>query len=244
VSTAVSDYSQIAELVDGLLRMDMRISVSSLRVDPLPGVLLEALASSGTRTLTIAPEAGSERLRRSIHKGISLQDILAAAEAAQQHRFPELKLYFMIGLPGETDEDIKAIVKLVRDVRGIFRRKVLISIASFVPKAHTPFQREAMAASAELRRRLGRLRTSLRAEGVRVTAESVGWAAVQAVLARGDRRLSAVLAVVERPSLGDWREAMHQHGLTNEDYARPIPTDQPLPWAFIRDPVLGDRAEE
>lgn len=234
VSTAVSDYAQIETLVSGLLRMGRRISVSSLRIDPLPEILLRALADSGIRTMTVAPEAGSERLRQAIRKGITQQDILDAAKAAARHGFAELKLYFMVGLPGETEDDVGSIVELVRAISGHFHRKLLVSATPFVPKAHTPFERKAMTAGSVLNRRLRKLRSTLRAMGIRVTSESVDWATAQAVLARGDRRLGAVLADVGRPSLSSWRQALRDHGLTHEEFVGERPAGEPLPWDFVR----------
>ena len=234
VSAAVSDYSQIEELLAGLQDLGMLISVSSLRIDPLPDVLLSALAASGTRTLTVAPEAGSERLRTAIHKHIHHQDILNAAEQASKHHFPELKLYFMIGLPGEEEEDVQAVIELVRAVARVFRGQILVSVAPFVPKAQTPFERQAMAPAPVLRERLRSLASGLRALDVRMTSESVAWARVQAVLARGDRHVGAVLASVQTPSLADWERALHEHGLTSEHYTRARSAGEELPWGFIR----------
>lgn len=234
VSAAVSEYSQIEELVSGLQQMGMQISVSSLRADALQPPLLDALASSGTRTLTIAPEAGSERLRTAIRKGLQHQDILNAAELASSHGFPELKLYFMVGLPGEEEEDVQAIVELVGEISRVFSRRIVASVAPFVPKAHTPFEREAVAPTSILRDRLHYLRRHLHAMDVRMTAENVRWANVQAVLSRGDRQLGPVLASVQKPSPAGWQRALDHHGLSHKSYVRARHADELLPWEFIR----------
>ncbi len=233
VSAAVSEYSQMEQLTSGLQEMGMQISVSSLRVDPLPTLLLESLAASKTRTLTLAPEAGSERLRTAIRKGIQRQDILRAAELASDYGFPELKLYFMVGLPGEEDEDVQAIVELVGEIGGVFRRRIVVSVAPFVPKAHTPFEREAMAPKPILRKRLRHLRRRLHRMDVRINAESATWANVQAVLSRGDSQLGPVLASMQKPSAAGWERAMEHHGLHSERYVRARHADEPLPWGFI-----------
>jgi radical SAM superfamily enzyme YgiQ (UPF0313 family) len=233
VSSAVSDYRRIEELLDGLRGIGMQIAVSSLRVDPLPTALLEALAASGTRTLTIAPEAGSERLRRHIHKGISRANILHAAEQAAHYRFQELKLYFMFGLPGEEEEDIDALVELVQAVMRAFGRAPMVSIAPFVPKAHTPFERAAMAPASVLKERSRRLRHTLQAMNVRVAFDSLDWAIAQAVLARGDRRLGPALAALAKPSLAGWHQALRGHGLHPEDYTRARSADEGLPWDVV-----------
>ena len=230
----MSDYARIAELVDGLRGMGMQIAVSSLRVDSLPEVLLEALAASGARTLTIAPEAGSERLRTHIHKNVSHEDILRAAEKAARYGFPELKLYFMVGLPSEEEEDIQALIELVQAVMRTFRGRVMVSAAPFVPKAHTPFERAAMAPWPTLQKRLRRLQSALRAMNVRMTPDSLDWATVQAVLARGDRRLGPVLATLTAPSLAGWNAALRRHGLCEDDYTRARSAEEALPWSLVR----------
>jgi radical SAM superfamily enzyme YgiQ (UPF0313 family) len=232
VSAAVSDYSQLSDLLAGLQELDMQVAVSSLRVDPLPEVLLKALAASGTRTLTIAPEAGSERLRGAVRKGIQRHDILAAAEMASAY-FQELKLYFMIGLPGEEDEDIMAIVELVQAIGQVFHGRMVASVAPFVPKAHTAFEREAMAQETVLERRVRNLRNGLQKLGVRLNVESVPWSKVQATLARGDRRLGKALASLHGPSLASWNEALASQELDLEEYLGARTVDEELPWAFI-----------
>jgi radical SAM superfamily enzyme YgiQ (UPF0313 family) len=233
VSAAVSDYRRIDELLDGLHGIGMQIAVSSLRVDPLPAPLLEALAASGTRTLTIAPEAGSERLRRHIHKNVSYDDIIHAAEQAAHYRFPELKLYFMVGLPSETEEDIDALIELVRAVLRTYGGRLMVSVAPFVPKAHTPFERAEMAPMSVLRERLRRLRNALQDMNVRVAFDSLDWAGIQAVLARGDRQLGHVLATLASPSLAGWDEALSGEGLEPEDYTRARSAGEPLPWDVV-----------
>jgi len=233
VSAAVSDYAQIDDLLSGLQRLDMRISVSSLRVDPLPESLLAALAASGARTLTIAPEAGSERLRQSINKRVRREHILDAAARAATHRFSELKLYFMLGLPGEEEADVQAIVDLVRDVAAAFHGRIAASIVPFVPKAHTPFEREPMASDQILRQRMNALRTGLRPLRVRLTTDSLAWARVQAVLARGDHQLGLVLADMHAPSLAEWERALLQHGLNSDTYTGARNSKDPPPWGIV-----------
>jgi radical SAM superfamily enzyme YgiQ (UPF0313 family) len=234
VGAAVSEYSQMEQLLSGLREMGMEISVSSLRVDPLPPLLLEALAASKTRTLTIAPEAGSQRLRTAIRKGIQHQDILRAAELASRYGFPELKIYFMVGLPGEEEDDVQAIVELVGEISNVFSRRIVASVAPFVPKAHTPFEREGMAPRLVLRERLRYLRRCFHSMNVRMTAESVRWSSVQAVLSRGDRQLGPVLASVQKASPAGWERAMDHHGLHSESFVRARNRDEQLPWDFIR----------
>ncbi len=235
VGAAVSDYRDIDELIAGLRRLGARIAVSSLRVRPLPESLLDALAASGTQTLTLAPEAGPDQLRRTISKGVSREDILAAAERASAHGLPQLKLYFMVGLPGETDDDVLAIVDLVRDIGARFRRRITVHVTPFVPKPHTPFEREAMAQGTVVDRRIKLLTRCLRPEGVAVRAEGVSWAQAQGVLARGDRVVGQALAGLEAPTLAAWRRMLRQAGLNEQEYLRARSPDEALPWDVVRE---------
>lgn len=232
VGAAVSDYSQVEPLVARLREMGAMISVSSLRVYPLPMSLLDALAESGSRSLTLAPEAGSERLRRAIRKGVSHGHILRAAEAARG-RFASLKLYFMIGLPDEEDEDIEAILQLVGEVRNLFEREVVVNVTPFVPKAHTPYERAAMAPVEVLEARIARLREGCRALHAVFRAEGVGEARLQGTFARGDRRLGEVLASLKTPTTRALLQAMAHAGLEMEEYLQARPEEVPLPWSFI-----------
>jgi radical SAM superfamily enzyme YgiQ (UPF0313 family) len=234
VASAVSDYSRIDDLVVALRAMGVEISVSSLRVRPLSKVLVQALAESGARSLTLAPEAGSQRLRRVICKGITLDDILVAAALAEHYRFASLKLYFMWGLPQESDDDIVAIADLVAQVREIYTRQIVVNLTPFVPKAHTPFQREAMAATPDLERRLRLLRDRLGRSRVQLRAEPVEEARIQALLARGDRRVGDALATMERASPRRFERWLARQGVDPDELLAARDRDEPLPWDFIR----------
>jgi radical SAM superfamily enzyme YgiQ (UPF0313 family) len=233
VGASLSDYSYIEQLVTGLRGLGAEISVASLRVDPLPKPLLQALVDSGARTLTIAPEAASERLRKKINKGISTENIMHAVELAADYDFPHLKLYFMIGLPTETDTDARQIVELVRSVRGRFHRHLTVNISPYVPKAQTPFQRMPMAPRDVLESRLRYVKSNLRPMNVETRADSVRWAEVQGILARGDRRVGQALMSMESSSLSAWRRAMEGTGLKPKMYLRNRSTDEVLPWSTV-----------
>lgn len=230
VSAAVSDYSRRDELIARLREMGAKISVSSLRADSLSPALLQALAESGTRTLTLAPEAGSDRLRRAINKNVTEEQILAAAAMARGARFPELKLYFMIGLPGETDEDIAGLCALSEDTGRAFGGKVTLNLSSFVPKAHTPFARSPMAPVEAIEARLAAVRSRLRSAGISVKSDSAAWARVQGVLARGGAELAEALAVMPAVSLPAWRDALAGRDLSESAYLDAIPASRPMPW--------------
>ena len=240
VSAAVSDYSRLEELVTGLRGVGARLSVSSLRVDPLPEALVRALAESGVQTLTIAPEAGSQRLRTLINKKVSEDDIMRVAELAARYDFAQLKLYFMLGLPTETDQDVQALIDLALVVRERFPRRITVNITPFVPKAHTPFQWVAMAPVEGLKERLARIEQALRPGGIAVKAESPAWAAVQGVLSRGDSRVGRALVRVKRRSLAAWRRALRECQLDAAEYLRERSLEEPLPWAVVDSGVSRD----
>lgn len=237
VSAAVSDHSHIDELATELLGMGARITVSSMRTDPISVPLVRAMAASGTQTLTIAPEAGSERLRGVINKTQTEADLLAAVELAQTLNFPQLKLYFMIGHPTETDDDIQGIVDLTLKARAIFRRNVTINATPFVPKAHTPFQWMAVTPAKTLQARQVMLKRLLTKHAVTVSADSPEWAEVQAVLARGDRRLAPVLLDIDRLTLRSFSEALARHGLAAEEFLRERTPGAPQPWDSVESGV-------
>jgi radical SAM superfamily enzyme YgiQ (UPF0313 family) len=238
VAAAVSDYSRIDELADSLRRMGAAISVSSLRVRPLAENLIDALESSGSRSITIAPEAGSERLRQLIRKGISHQDVLHAAERLNG-RFSSLKLYSMIGLPTEEDADILELLELAREVKSRFGREVVLNVTPFVPKAHTPFQRVAMADASVLQARIRRLREGCRALHVAFRTETVAASQIQAVLARGDARIGEVLLDMEHPTDSAFPAALRAAGIDMDSELGKRRSDARLPWDMVH---LGTRA--
>jgi radical SAM superfamily enzyme YgiQ (UPF0313 family) len=233
VAAAVSDYTPIEELVARLRAMGASFSVSSLRVAPLSPSLVRGLKESGSRSITLAPEAGSERLRRVINKCISHDDILRATELVTEVGFESLKLYFMLGLPEETDEDIRGLIDLAREVQQVFTREVVVNLTPFVPKAHTPFQRVAMAPAEVMQARLERINTELRSAKIQVRAETIDSARVQGILARGDRQVGQVLATMPKPSPKRFERALERRGLAVEDYLGEREPQAPLPWSFI-----------
>jgi radical SAM superfamily enzyme YgiQ (UPF0313 family) len=240
VGAAISDYGHIDELVTGIRALGGRIAVSSLRADSLAEPLLAALAESGVQTLTLAPEAGSQRLRDAIRKGLTEDAILRAAERAQAHRFRRLKLYFMVGLPGETDADIAAIVDLCQAVRDRFRGAVTATVTPFVPKAGTPFQWAAMPPVPILRARQKHLGRVLRRLGLRVQLENADWATVQGVISRGDEHVGRALASCTARTLGAWRKALTAHGMDPARYLGTWSLDEPVPWDVVADDTNRD----
>jgi radical SAM superfamily enzyme YgiQ (UPF0313 family) len=236
---AVTDHPQIEELAAKLHDMGAELSVSSLRIKPLSPVVLGEVIEGGTNTVALAPEAGSQRLRDIIGKRINEDDILQAVEKVAAQGIKQLKLYFMIGLPEETDDDIEAIALLAVRCKDIFDKhqswsRITLTIAPFIPKAGTPFQLEGMAPLDILKSRLSLLKSKLPLKGISVKNESLEWSEVQAVLSRGDERLAEVLADIERLSLAHWHQAMQKAGLDIDSYAHEKWDEKrELPWVRI-----------
>jgi radical SAM superfamily enzyme YgiQ (UPF0313 family) len=235
VGAAVSDHPDIDALAAGLRGLGARISISSLRVDPISELLVSALSESGARTLTIAPEAGSERLRNAINKTQTADDVFRAVDLAVRYNFDQLKLYFMLGLPTEEQGDVQALVNLALACAERFNRQVTVNITPFVPKPHTPFQRLAQTPAKVVKQRLARVERALRPMGIAVKSESPAWAEIQGTLARGDDRLGQVLLSVDRLTPGAWRDALRVAGVSMP--ALLGERNGPLPWDFVRSGV-------
>ena len=239
VSAAVSDHTQIDELATELQRMGASISASSMRMDPISVPLIRAMAETGAQTLTVAPEAGSQRLRNVINKTQTEEQMMRAIDLAQSLNFPQLKLYFMVGHPTETDDDIQALIDFTLEARSRFKRRIAINATPFVPKAHTPFQWEGMADAATIRKRQQTVHRALARHGVEVRADSPDWAEVQAVLSRGDRRLADVLLALPSGGLTvrSFFAALHELGLEKEHYTGAWEIGSPLPWDVVQSGV-------
>jgi radical SAM superfamily enzyme YgiQ (UPF0313 family) len=243
VGAAVSDFPAIGTLCSRLADTDLRLSFSSLRADALTDELLAVLRANRTKTATIAPEAGSTRLRTVINKGLTEENILQAAEKLVRAGIPNLKLYFMIGLPTETDDDMEAIVNLCQAIKSVFlaasRPKkrigsITVNATPFVPKPATPFQWAGMAPPRILKARLRILRKGLqRIANLRFQNESPRQAYIQALLARGDRRAGAILLHHHRTG-GRWPQTLKSSPFDTDFFAlRERPGDELLPWDFI-----------
>lgn len=239
IGPAVTDHPEIEKLLSNLGKMGTELSVSSLRMRPLSRFLLGELARSRVKSVAFAPEAGSSRLRNLIRKSLSDEDILEAVDTVAGLGIKQIKLYFMIGLPSETDRDIEDIVRLVTESKRIVDRKrsgtrIILKVAPFIPKAHTPLQWLPMARPEQLNHSLTLMRKSLPKKGIRVKSESPAWSQIQAVLSRGDGNISRVLAAVNGLSLSGWREAVASCGIDVDFYAHHNwHTDAGLPWSMI-----------
>ncbi len=237
ISAAVSDHSQIDELAPALVDMGAKLSASSMRVDPISRPLVEALRASGAQTLTIAPEAGSARLRDVIAKTQTEEQLLEAVALAAELDFPQIKFYFMIGHPTEAQEDLEELVQFVLKARKIFKRRIAMNATPFVPKAHTPFQWMPMTPAKVLKKRQNYIMRQLGRHKIAVRADSPAWAEIQAVLARGDRRLVQVLLDIPQLSVRDFWETMARHGLERDVYLGQLSLQGPMPWDIVESGV-------
>jgi len=253
VSLSSADYTFITETLSRLVReapCGARVSLPSLRVDSFSVGLAQMLGATSTSGLTLAPEAGSQRMRDVINKRVTEEEIMDAAESAFSAGYSHIKLYFMIGLPGETDEDVLEIARLARNIREIGRKKgkrptVVVSVSGFVPKPHTPFQWEAAVRPDELRRRQRLLRNALRGPGLEFRYHDADLTALEAVFARGDRRLGAALEAAFRKGcrfdawpdkvrLDAWAEAFREAAIDPDSYAfRERDREEVFPWDHL-----------
>ncbi|HKB25029.1 MAG TPA: radical SAM protein [Methylomirabilota bacterium] len=240
VGACVSDYPWIGDLLKIVEENGLEVSISSIRADSLTDDLVAALARGGHRTLTVAPEAGTERLRRAIRKAITDEQILAACDLVRAHGIPNLKTYFMLGQPTETRADVEAIPALaermlerlrVLDPEGHPFGRLTLSISSFVPKPWTPFQWAPFDGADSLQTKLEIVKRGVRRfSNVRVLHENPREAALQALLARGDRRVAAFLELAAGFD-GDWRRALREwEGDPGFYTTRVRPADERLPW--------------
>jgi radical SAM superfamily enzyme YgiQ (UPF0313 family) len=243
VGACVSDYPWIGELMKMLEEYGVEVSISSLRADSLSEDLVASLARGGHRTLTMAPEAGTERLRRVVRKAITDAQLDAACDLVRRYGIPNLKCYFMIGLPTETVEDVAAIPALA--ARLLERLQVLgpdghpfgkltLSISSFVPKPWTPFQWAPFAEQRDLEDKLQIIKSGARRlSTIRVLHENPREAGLQALLARGDRRVADFVQLAAEYR-GDWRRALREWDGEPAFYTRRARAlDEVLPWDHL-----------
>ena len=241
MGAAISDYPEVDELVTYIRSKDMRYSCASLRADSLTQAVVDGLAESGQKTITIAPETGSERLRRVINKGISEENLRTAAQLSAKSGIQHMRLYIMIGLPTETDEDIDAIVGLAERTQAHMaevgcKGRLTLSINPFIPKPFTPFQWMAMDHQKSVEKKLQYIKKSLQKNRrIEVLVESPKEAYIQGVLARGDRRLGKVLAAcaLDRGSKS-FKSEMKKAGLDMDDCNyRERKFEDYLPWSHL-----------
>jgi len=243
VGAAISDLPQIGPLCSEFKNENIRISFSSLRADAVTEDFLSVLKQSRVKTATIAPDAGSQRMRDVINKGITEEDILKTAERLVAKGIPNLKLYFMIGLPSETLEDIEEIVKLCKEVKDVFLKssrirkhigKITLSINPFVPKPVTPFQWAAMDNKHMIKKKINIIKSGLKkVANLRIHAESPRRTYIQAMISRGDRRMGEVLLRALK-NKENWPKTLKEISLNPDFFVyRERPFEELFPWDFI-----------
>ena len=243
LGTAVSDHPELKALCSSILERGGSFSIGSLRADRITDEMAELLKASRVEMVSMAPEAGTQRLRDLIRKGITEDHVFRAAEALINHGILNLRLYFMVGLPTETDEDIDGIIDLTRRVkhhvikasagRKRFRR-ITLSINQFIPKPATPFQWEDLTDINLVRKRIRKISQALGKEAsISVTHDLPKWNYIQALLSLGDRRVSQILVTVHQKN-GNWPQALKEVHVNPDSYVyRKKGLDEILPWDFI-----------
>ncbi len=243
LGTAVSDHPELARLCRFIMDRGGKVALGSLRLDRLSRDMAAILKEAGVETATFGPEAGSQRLRDAINKGIDEEDILSAVDILTEYAIEKVKLYFMVGLPGETDADIEAIIDLVKKIQDRARqapkrkkgfRSITLSINQFIPKAATPFQWHPLEDTAIVRKRIRRIEQGLHGEkAVRVNHDLPKWNYIQALLALGDRQVSSLLFAAHKLN-GNWAQAFREARIDPDFYVhREKSSDEILPWDFI-----------
>lgn len=252
--TALSDHPQLISLCQSILSKQGEISTSSLRVDAIHPSLIQCLKEAQGRTLSIAPEAGSERLRKILGKDYTEEEILRAVDILVENGIFQIKNYFLIGIPSETDEDVKEILNLAKKIRHhiVSKRKgqesrwrLVLSIHPFIPKPGTPFQWAPMERVSELKRKLKIAQKGVESErGMKVIHDLPKWAFIQALLSRGDRRVSGFLINAHRYQ-GDWSRAIKETNINPDFYVyRERNLDEIFPWDFIDHGIPKEKLRE
>ncbi|HHW02016.1 MAG TPA: TIGR03960 family B12-binding radical SAM protein [Thermoanaerobacterales bacterium] len=256
-SLSTSDYSELKKLAeiltDEFRRCQVGLSLPSLRIDAFSIQLAQKIQEIKKSGLTFAPEAGTQRLRDVINKGVTEEDLMSSVRDAFSCGWKAVKLYFMIGLPTETDADIEGIANLARRVVDVYREvkgntsglRVTVSTSTFVPKAFTPFQWESQISLSEIERRQKLLKTMLKSKNISYSWHDGRLSFLEAVFSRGDRKLGKVLKIAHEKgckfdgwndlfSFEKWMQAFDEAGISPEFYAnRERKVEEVFPWEII-----------
>jgi radical SAM superfamily enzyme YgiQ (UPF0313 family) len=245
LGASVTQHPEFETLLDFLSQPqyeNVRLSIASVRTNTVTQKLAETLAKRDTRSITIAVESGSERLREIINKKLKNEEIIQAAVNTKAGGLTNLKLYGMVGVPGEEMSDVEQTVTMMRDIKKtVPGLRLTLGCSTFVPKAHTPFQWFGVNPQAE--KRLKFLQKHLKPQGIDFRPESYNWSVIQALISRGDRRLSHLLELTRHygDSLGSFRRAFKElkgqlpelDFYVHADWS----TDQILPWSHLQGPL-------
>jgi radical SAM family uncharacterized protein len=243
IGATLSDHPHIISLCNFINQEGGKFSATSMRIDLVDEELIKLLKKSGHQTITLAPETGSERLRRVINKHLSDEQIFNTLEMIAQHRFRYLKFYFLIGLPTEKAEDIEQLIELVRKIkhhltkslpRSKYPETITLSINPFIPKPSTPFQWHPLEHISTLKNKLKKIQKSLRKEKkVVVTWDLPKWSYLQSLLSRGDRRVGKILMAAHHLG-GNFLQAYSKVDINPDFYTyRQRELDETFPWDFI-----------
>jgi radical SAM superfamily enzyme YgiQ (UPF0313 family) len=244
LGTAVSDHPELIDICRDILARQGKIGAGSFRLDQLTPTLLALLKAGGIETLALAPEAGSQRLRDLIRKGIEDEDIIGGAIKLLENGFFHVRLYFMVGLPTETTADIEAIIELITRLselslpatgpREIRFRRITVSINQFIPKAGTPFQWHPLENIQTIRKKIRKIGDAFRGRGnIKIIADPPKRNYLQTMLAMGDRRVGAFLLALHRQR-GVWSKALKKAPIPPDFFVyRRRDTAEILPWDFI-----------
>jgi radical SAM superfamily enzyme YgiQ (UPF0313 family) len=243
VGTAVSDHSDLIHICEYIIAQKAQAGIGSLRIDQINEKIVDLIKANGIETVALAPEAGSQRMRNLLRKDITEADIIRAAEILVEKEIPNLRLYFMVGLPKEEEQDIDAIIELTRKIQHYalhysmgkkkFRR-ITLSINQFIPKPATPLQWCALADVNVVGKKIKKIENAFsRERQVKVIHDVPKWNYVQALLSLGDRRVGEILLAVNRLE-GNWAQALKEVNINPDFYVyRQKQFDEVLPWDII-----------
>ena len=264
LSLSTGDYELLADLMRGITLAScadgekVAVSLPSIRAGRLTPEIMEIIKNVRKTGFTIAPEAGTQRLRDVINKGITEEDIVGTVESAFSLGWNTIKLYFMIGLPTETQEDLQGIVDLAKKLKGLTRKRVNInvSVSTFIPKPHSVFQWEGQITRDEAWRRICWLRDALKIPGITLKWGSTDISWLEGIWSRGDRRLTSLLIRAwekgckldgwsEHMNLAKWQEAVDEEGIDWAELCeRPRSLEEPLPWDHIDSGITREYLEK
>jgi hypothetical protein len=237
VSPAAAEHPDLSELLAELFRQGRPVTLSSLRLTALTPALAEKLAAGRLKGAAVAPEAGSQALRDRLNKDLTEAQILAGVRLLSEAGLKTIKLYFILGLPGETQADLAALAELAREIRRTAgaRPGLAISLANFTPKPHTPLEGAAMNTAEELKRKGGWVLRALKGvPGLKVNFDPPLWSVTQGLLARGGADSHRLVAALARHR-GRLKPSLAEVGYTpNHSLHQPWPADQPRPWRLVR----------
>ena len=243
VGTAVSDHPDLINICEYIIAQKAQAGLGSLRIDRISEKIVDLIKANGIETVALAPEAGSQRMRDVLRKGITEADILDAVTMLVKKDIPNLRLYFMVGLPNEEGSDIDAIIELVgkiqHHIRNCFQgkkkfRRITLSVNQFIPKPATPFQWCFLENVSIAGKKIKKIENAFRRERqIKVIHDVPKWNYIQALLSLGDRRVSEILMEVNRLG-GNWSQALKEVNINPDFYVyRPKKIDEVLPWDFI-----------